>query len=430
MKAEPKKPAGIVYLDHAATTYLDPEVKQAMEPFWETKYGNPSSLYSIGREAADALEAARKKVAAFLRTSPRQIIFTAGGTESINLAIFGVAENYNPTKKKWHVITTAIEHSAVLNCCASLINKGYDVTRVPVNKEGFVNLDDIRASIRPETILISIMYANNEIGTVEPIKEIAECLKKRNNERATQNLPQIIFHTDACQAGGFLDIDTENLGVDLMTINGSKMYGPKQTGILYFRDGVKLKPYLFGGGQERNLRSGTENVPGAIGFTKALELVQERRQDENKRLKELRNYLTDRILNEIPESILNGPNENLEAVETQKLPNNINVSFERVDGEALLLFLDKNGICVSTGSACASRSSETSHVLEAINCPEDYIDGSIRITLGKKNTRDEIDYLMQILTEGIKQLRQASAITHDLKKITGGVGSSSCTEMK
>lgn len=425
-----KRTNHIIYLDHAATTYLDSKVRQAMKPFWESKYGNPSSLYSLGRETANALNDARKKVATVLNTTSSQIIFTAGGTESINMAIFGIAENYNPRINRWHIITTAIEHSAVLNSYEELKGRGYDITRLSVNKEGFINLHDLQSAIRAETIMVSIMYANNEIGTIEPIKGIADCLKIINKKRSIKNLPPIIFHTDACQAGGCLDINTKKLGIDLMTINGSKMYGPKQSGILYFRDGVRLKPYIFGGGQERNLRSGTENVPCIIGFAKALELAQKYRNKENIRLLKLKNHLINRILNEIPEAILNGPNEKHQEKAAKRLPNNINVSFKNVDGETLLFYLDKKGICVSTGSACASKDSGPSHVLTAISCPTDYINGSIRITLGKKNTINELNYAVEILKEGVKQLRQASIITNNLNKIKGNKESGGCTKMK
>lgn len=398
-------PQKTIYLDHAAATYLDPRVTAAMAPFWEANYGNPSSLHHVGREAATALGAARATVAAVLNTKPSEIIFTAGGTESINLAIFGVAGR---AEKPGHIITSVVEHSAVLQSCAELERCGWIITRLPVDRDGFVSLQDLKNAIRPETILISVMYANNEVGTVEPIEAVGAWLKKLNKERVARGEQKIIFHTDACQAVGALTLDVQKLGVDLMTINGSKIYGPKQTGALYCKTGLVLKPTIYGGGQEWGLRSGTENIPGIVGLATALKLAGEGCQEERRRLRQLRNYFIDRVLNEIPDVILNGPREAEESpAEPRRLPNNINLSFKGVDGEALLLYLDHRGICVSAGSACAAKHGEASHVLPAIGCPEEFIGGSARLTLGKRTTKADLDFTLKILTETVKQLRSA-----------------------
>jgi cysteine desulfurase len=280
-----------IYLDHAATTYLDPRVKKVMEPFWSDYYGNASSLYGKGREASNALTVARQTIAEIIHARPDEIIFTAGGTESINLAIFGLVRQHTFAKKPaGHLITMAIEHHAVLHSFEALQHEGWQTSYIDVDDKGFVKLDNLKAAVRPDTLLISVMYANNEIGTIEPISEIGKWLKMENEKRKTQNLPPIYFHTDACQAAGALDIDVTKLGVDMMTINGSKMYGPKQTGLLWLKTGIKIKPLIYGGGQERNIRSGTENVPGIVGLAEAFRLAQTERLKENKRLRELRNY--------------------------------------------------------------------------------------------------------------------------------------------
>tara|TARA_Y100000031_G_C8144655_1_gene349322 strand:- start:150 stop:989 length:840 start_codon:yes stop_codon:yes gene_type:complete len=274
------------------------------------------------------------------------------------------------------------------------------------------------------------MYANNEIGTIEPIKEISAWLKILNQQRISAGLGRILFHTDACQAAGSLNIDIIDIGVDLMTLNGSKIYGPKQTGILFVKKGIELKPLIYGGGQERNLRSGTENIPGIIGFTKALELVQKDRLNENDRLQKLRNYVISQICNKIPDVIINGPKDySILPNKIKRLPNNINVSFKKVDGNLLLAYLDKRGIYVSTGSACSSKGNEPSHVLMSINCSENYINGSLRMTLGKRNTKEDLDYLIKILVSGVKEIRQISMITTDLEKIKGTPLDAGCIKM-
>jgi cysteine desulfurase len=395
----------VIYLDHAATTPVAFEVVKAMEPFWGSLYGNPSSLHSIGRAADEAMIRAREKVASLLGASPDEIVFTAGGTESINAAIFGIANRLAPHST--HIITSVIEHAAVLNSCARLEELGYAATYLPVDDAGFINIEELKRAVRPTTTLVSIIYANNEIGTIEPIREIAAALRALNKERRAKGLPKILFHTDACQAAGALEVDVRKLGVDLMTVNGSKLYGPKQTGILYVRAGVALAPVIFGGGQEKNIRSGTENVPGIVGFAAALELAQRERATETARLRSLRNYLADRILGKIKGSRLNGPAIATDSAEhPTRLPNNVNVSFEGMDGETLLMYLDRVGICVSTGSACSAKHPEPSHVLCAIRCPDHYIGGSLRLSLGRTTTKEKLDRALQALAEGVASMRK------------------------
>jgi len=393
MKA--KKPKTI-YLDHAATTYLDPRVKKAMEPFWEEKYGNPGSLHQKGLEASTALQKARETIAKIINCKSTEIIFTGGGTESINLAIKGVAL----AKSKGHLITSKIEHPAVLETCQYLEKKGFTITYLDVDEYGLINPKDVEKNIRADTILITIMYANNEIGTIEPLAEIGKIAQKN----------KILFHTDACQAAGALELDVEKINVDLMTINGSKIYGPKGIGLLYRKQGIKLEPLIHGGGQEFHLRSGTENVPAIIGLAKALELAQQGREKESKRLIQLRDYLIKRVLQEIPKSFLNGHPQ-------QRLPNNANLSFLDVEGESILLYLDAQGICVSTGSACTSHKLEISHVLDAIGLNHDAAHGSMRFTLGKRTTKAELDYLLKILPEIIDSLRKISPVKMGLEEI-------------
>ena len=410
-----------VYLDHAATTYLDPRVIEAMEPFWAERFGNPASLYGKGREAGHSINIAREKIAKVLNCRADEIIFCAGGTESINMAIFGVVREYqskmrgNPTLPQPHIITSEIEHHAVLHSLEALQKEGVEVSYVPVDPHGFVRVEDVTAVVKSNTILCSIMYANNEIGTVEPISAIGAALKKLNAERLKQGLPKIFFHTDACQAGGVLDMDIERLNVDMATINGSKMYGPKQTGILYLKTGTRIRPLIYGGGQERNLRSGTENVPGIVGFAVALELAQSNRIKENARLRDLRAYLWKKVTEAIPKIVLNGPPLETDSEESPtRLPNNINVSILDIEGEALLLYLDSYNICMSTGSACTSTSLDPSHVILAIGRPYEYAHGSMRFTLGKVNTKKDIDYLMSVMPDIVKELRRISPVNLDL----------------
>jgi cysteine desulfurase len=386
----------IIYLDHASTTYLDPKVKKAMDPYFESIFGNPGSLHQLGLQAKHTVQESRENIAKQLNCKAEEIIFTSGGTESINLAIKGVAFK----KGKGHIITSKIEHPAVFETCKYLERKGFTVTYLEVNKFGLISLKDLERAIKSNTILISIMYANNEIGTIEPIKEIGRIAKKN----------KILFHTDACQAAGALDLDVNQLNVDLMTLNGSKIYGPKGIGILYKSQEVRLEPLIHGGGQEGRARSGTENVPGIVGFAKALELAQKEKEKENSRLIGLRDYFIQDILRKIPKSFLNGhPNK--------RLPNNANISFLDVEGESIMLYLDDKGIALSTGSACSSTTLEVSHVLDAIGLVHDAAHGSIRVSLGKSTTKEDLDYTIKEVVKIIEYLRQISPVKMELKDI-------------
>jgi len=400
----PQKPENkkLIYFDHAATTYVDPVVKETMDPFFTDRFANPSGLYAIGREVNAELNDARRSVAEILHTMPDSIVFTGGGTESDNLAILGTARKYK--KKGKHIITTKIEHHAVLHPCEQLEKEGFDVTYLDPDEHGFISPKQVKEGLREDTILVSIMYANNEIGTIEPIADIGrEILKWR--KKTAGKFP--FFHSDACQAAGVLDMDVEKLHVDLMTLNGSKMYGPKGVGVLYKRRNVSIEPIIYGGGQEMRLRSGTENVPGIIGLAKAFELAQEHKEKENNRLIELRNYFWERLQKEISKVRLNGAEL---GDETKRLPNNLNVSILDIEGEALLLYLDEYGIVCSTGSACTSSSLDPSHVLLAIGLPYEYAHGSLRFTLGKRTTKDDVDYVMTYLPAIVKRLRQISPV--------------------
>ena len=399
----------LIYLDHAATTPLSLEVKTAMEPFWSENFGNPSSIYQLGIRAKSALSQARQKIAKILGAKETEIIFTAGGTESANLAILGLSRAIQKTlKKPGHIITTKIEHPAVLNAVLALKKEGFAISVLPVDKHGLVSLEKIKKTVKPETFLISVMYANNEIGTIEQIIEIGKLLKKINQKRKADGLSRIYFHTDACQAAGYLDIKVDKLGVDLLTFNGSKIYGPKGSAVLYIRNGVSLKPLIFGGGQENGLRSGTENVPAYIGLAKALELVQKNKNEEIQRLNKLSQKLIDGILKSISKTFLNGHPQ-------KRLPNNVNITILDIEGEALLLYLDHYGICASTGSACHSQNLQPSHVLQAIGLPREIIHGSLRLTLGQKTTNKDIDYVLKVLPDIVKKLRELSPINISLK---------------
>ncbi len=390
----------IVYLDHAATTYLDPEVKKSMEPFFDLYFTNPSAIYAPALKVNGALNDARRKVAEILQALPDSIIFTGGGTESDNLAVLGVARKVG----RGHIITTKIEHQAVLCACEQLEKEGFTVTYLEPDSQGFISPKRVAAAIRSDTILVSVMYANNEIGTVEPIADIG---KEILRWRKQNNSVYPYFHTDACQAAGALDLNVEKLHVDLMTINGSKIYGPKGVGVLYKRRGVQIQPQILGGGQEMGLRSGTENIPGIIGLARALELAQENRLAENRRLVDLRNYFWEQIYKKIDKVRLNGPDLGNESV---RLPNNLNFSVLDIEGEALLLYLDAQGICCSTGSACTSTSLEPSHVLTACGLPYEYAHGSLRFTLGHCNAKADIDYVMKYLPGIVKKLREISPV--------------------
>ena len=386
-----------IYLDYAATTPIREEVLLEMLPYFSEKYGNPGSFHSKGLEAKNALDNARQEIASLLNCSTKEIIFTSGGTESINLAIKGIAL---ANKEKNHIITSKIEHPAVLNSCAYLEEIGFKVSYLDVDKYGKVNPKDVENSINERTSLVSIMYANNEIGTIEPIKEIAEICKKKG----------VLFHTDACQAAGCLNLDIKYLGVDLLTINGSKIYGPKGIGMLYLREGIEIVPLVHGGGQESRLRSGTENVPYIVGFAKALEIAQKNKDKENARLSELRDYLIAKLL-KIPKSRLNGHS-------TERLPNNVNISFMDVEGEAMLLYLNEMNIYASTGSACASKSLEPSHVLRAIGLSYEGAHGSIRFTLGKDSVKEYLDRVADAMPGIVKKLKKISPVNLSMKHFT------------
>lgn len=424
-----------IYLDHAATTPVRAEVLAAMRPYWSTVFGNPSSLYKQGLQARQVVDAARKSVADVLSVRPEEIVFTAGGTESANLAILGVARAYRKTHKTGgHIITSQIEHHAVLRACQELEREGFAVTYIGVDNEGFFDLKELKQSIRKDTILVSLMYANNEIGTIEPIAEIGKLIKKLNIERHSlstsasakamadkKHLPArrslgeggalstpILFHSDACQAAGSLELNINKLGVDLLTLNASKIYGPKQVGCLYVRKGVQLEPLVYGGGQEKDLRSGTENVPGVIGFARALELAHKERLQEVKRLSVLRDYFIAQVLKKIPKATVNGPADvGVKRASSElnfglrRLPNNINLQLQ-AEGEAVMLYLDAKNIATATGSACTTESADPSHVLKAIGLTDTEAKSSLRITLGKSTTKQQLDYVLKVLPEVVK----------------------------
>ncbi len=434
-KVKPSKKT--IYLDHAGTTYVDPRVVSAMQPFWENYYGNPSSLYRKGRESKVAVTEARKGIAQILNCKPDEIIFTAGGTESVNLAIFGITRAFDlaqkvsagkETGKKGHLIASAIEHHAVLRSLEALAEEGWQTSLIDVDRQGFINLDELKASVRADTVLISVMYANNEIGTIEPIAEIGKWLSGLNAQRTTQGLPKIYFHTDACQAAGALELDVTKLGIDLMSMNASKIYGPKQTGFLYIKSGVKLRPLIYGGGQERNLRSGTENVAGIVGLAKALQLADSGRTTESKRLRELRDYFINQIFKQISEVALNGPDERINNQASKpsrgmvRLPNNINISISDIEGEALLLYLDAYNICLSTGSACASTAQDPSHVILALGHDRERAYSSVRITIGKQTTKKDLDYVMKVMPGIVEELRRIKPVNRKVKRPGIGAG--------
>ncbi|MCZ7383729.1 MAG: cysteine desulfurase NifS [Candidatus Methanoperedens sp.] len=380
---------GQVYMDHSATTPVEHAVVEAMLPYFSEKFGNPSSLYTIGRQARRAIEDSRQKVADLIGAKKEEIIFTGSGTESDNLAIKGIA--YKNRKKGDHIITSSIEHHAVLHTCKYLETQGFKVTYMPVDKDGLVNPKDIEKAITPGTILITIMHANNEIGTIQPIKEIGKIAKEKN----------IPLHTDAVQTTGKIPVNVDALGVSLLSISAHKIYGPKGVGALYLRKGTFVEPQLHGGGHERNLRSSTENVPGIVGFGKACELAKEHLPEEA-RLADLRDRLIKGLL-EIKDSYLNGH-------PVKRLPNNANVRFSYIEGESMILNLDMKGVAASTGSACSSTSLEPSHVLMAIGLKPEEAHGSLRLTLGRGNTQEDVDYVVSVLPEIVNKLRMISPL--------------------
>lgn len=386
----------MIYLDHAATTPVDKRVLDAMQPFFDNIFGNPSSLHMYGQKAKGELENIRQKIADELECLPQEIVFTSGGTESDNLAIRGVLEAKGKPQtetKRGHIITTQIEHHAVLHTCEDMAKRGFDVTYLPVDKNGLINLEQLENAIREDTLLISVMTANNEIGTIQPITKIGRIANKHN----------ILFHTDAVQAGGTLDLRVNHLKVDLLSLSAHKFYGPKGVGLLYVRKGVKIKPQQVGGSQEMNRRASTENIPGIAGIAKALQLSNQNKAEENQRLIQLRDYFIQEILTHIPESRLNGH-------PTERLPNNINISIGKIEGESLLLRLDMMGVACSSGSACASGSLDPSHVLLAIGLPHEIAQGSLRFSLGKATTKTDIEKTLEILKKVVIDLRAMSPL--------------------
>ena len=378
-----------VYLDHSATTPVRPEVLAAMLPYFGDKFGNPSSIHSWGRQARTAVDSAREQVASIIGATASEIVFTSGGTESDNLAIRGVAKSMQ-TKGK-HLITSQIEHHAVINTFESLAKDGYEVTYLPCDKYGLIDPDDVRKSIRKDTILISIIHGHNEVGTIEPIEEIGKIAKEHG----------ILFHSDAVQSLGKIPVKVDAMGVDLLTISSHKIYGPKGVGALYVRKGTRIRPQVTGGIHEKGLRAGTENVPGIVGFGAACVLAEEEMPEESKRLQALRDKLINGILSNIPDTVLNGHPE-------KRLPHNVNVSVKYVEGEAMLLNMDLLGIGASSGSACTSGSLEPSHVLLAMGIPHELAHGSLRMTLGKSNTGEDIEYVLEALPPIVEKLRAMS----------------------
>ena len=389
---------GTVYLDHAGTTPLDAKVLEAMIPYFSQHFGNPSSLHTVGQEARYALDEARERVAGVLNCRPREVVFTGGGTESDNAAIHGVATALHETGN--HIITSSVEHHAVLHACQYLESQGFEVTYLPVDAEGMVQPESVYNAINERTTLVTIMYGNNEIGTINPISEIAKSIKERAGELSRT----IVFHTDAVQAAGYLDLDVASQGVDLLSLSGHKFHGPKGTGVLYIKRGTPYLPLIHGGGQERERRSGTENIPGIIGFSLALESANAIRDETGQRCSALRDRIIGSVLEQIPGTRLNGH-------ATERLPNNANFSFTGVEGEPILLGLDVAGIAASSGSACSSGSLEPSHVLLALGQSAETARGSLRLTLGRDNTDEEVDYLLGVLVDLVQRLRQLPSLT-------------------
>lgn len=389
-----EKSRKVIYLDHAATTAVDPRVMEAMLPYWTERYGNASSIYSLGREAAKAMEEARKTVADILNCEPKEIIFTSCGSESDNLAVRGVAFAQQHRGKGNHIITSSIEHHAIGHTCEQLEKYfGFEVTYLPVDKYAMVDPEDVRRAIRDDTVLISVMAANNEVGTIQPIAEIGKIAREHG----------IPFHTDAVQAGGTLPLDVEKLHVDLLSLSAHKFYGPKGVGVLYVRKGTPLLPIQTGGGHERQRRAGTENVAGIVGLATALKLAYDHAEENNARITALREWLIQGVLERIPEVQLTGH-------PTQRLPNNASFAFKYIEGESILLNLDMLGICASSGSACTSASLEPSHVLLAMGIPAEEAHGSLRLTLGNENTEEDVDYVLEVLPGIVEKLRMMSPL--------------------
>ncbi len=392
--------SNLIYLDNAATTQVYPEVFEAMKPYFTEYYGNPSSIYGFAAEGKKAVDHSRQTVAQLIGAKPEEIYFTAGGTESDNWALKATAEAY--ASKGKHIITSKIEHHAILHTCAWLEKKGYEVTYLDVDEDGVVKLDELRAAIRPDTILISIMAANNEIGTIQPLAEIGAIAKEHG----------VLFHTDAVQAFAHIPLNVDEMNIDMLSASGHKINGPKGIGVMYIRKGVKILSYVHGGAQERSRRAGTHNVPGIVGIGRAVELASEQMKEKTAYETELRDHLISRVMEEIPYARLNGH-------KTNRLPNNANFCFQFIEGESMLILLDQNGICGSSGSACTSGSLDPSHVLLAIGLPHEIAHGSLRLTLSEKNTKEEIDYTVDKLKEIIERLRGMSPLYEDFLKKNG-----------
>lgn len=387
----------VIYLDHAATTAARPEVVEAMLPYFTEKFGNPSSIYSIASGNKKVITDVREIIAKSLNTNTQDIYFTAGGSESDNWALKATAEAYGNKGK--HIITTKIEHHAILHTCEYLEKKGFEVTYLDVDENGVVKPDQLKAAIRPDTILISVMFANNEIGTIQPIEEIGAIAKEHG----------ILFHTDAVQAYGQIPIDVDKMHIDMLSASGHKLNGPKGIGFLYIRKGLKLRSFVHGGAQERSRRAGTENVTGIVGLGKAVEIAMATMEERTAKETAMRDHLITRILAEIPYARLNGHR-------TDRLPNNVNISFQFIEGESLLIMLDMKGICASSGSACTSGSLDPSHVLLAIGLPHEIAHGSLRLTLGDENTMEEMDFVVDSLKEIVGKLRAMSPLYEDFVK--------------
>ena len=387
----------LVYLDNAATTKPASEVVQEMLPYLGASFGNPSAFYGFAGKAAQAVDEARKAIAETIGARQEEIYFTAGGTESDNWALVATAEANE--KKGKHIITSTIEHHAVLHTCEYLEKRGFEITYVGVDEDGVVKLEELKAAIRPDTILISIMAANNEIGTIQPIKEIGAIAREN----------KILFHTDAVQAFGHIPLNVDEMNIDMLSASGHKIHGPKGIGIMYIRRGVKIGAFIHGGAQERRRRAGTHNVPGIVGMGKAAELAVRDMEEAAKKVSELRDYLIEKVMKEIPYTKLNGHR-------TNRLPNNANFSFSFIEGESLLIMLDQAGICGSSGSACTSGSLDPSHVLMAIGLPHEIAHGSLRLTLSEETTREDLDYTVETLKGIVKRLRDMSPLYEDFVK--------------
>lgn len=387
----------LIYLDNAATTRTAPEVVEAMLPYFSEHYGNPSSVYSMGQESKKAVTESRETIAKALGAKSNEIYFTASGSEADNWALKAAAEAYQA--KGNHIITTKIEHHAILHTCEYLEKKGFEVTYLNVDENGVVKLDELKKAIRPTTILISVMFANNEIGTIQPIKEIGAVAKEHG----------IVFHTDAVQAFGHVPINVDEYHIDMLSSSGHKLNGPKGIGFLYIRTGLKLRSFIHGGGQERKRRAGTENVPGIVGYGAAVELALRTMEERTAKERELRDYLIDRVMAEVPFVRLNGHR-------TDRLPNNANFSFQFVEGESLLIMLDMEGICGSSGSACTSGSLDPSHVLLAIGLPHEIAHGSLRLTLSHETTKEDVDFVIETIKKIVQKLRDMSPLYEDFMK--------------